>query len=88
MTITLDLPTAVFAQLKAEADATGKNVETVIREAVDAKLSRRKESLGKAFEAIQDAIEASGMSPDEATALLDDELRAMRAERRSSRVNQ
>jgi hypothetical protein len=87
MTITLDFPASVLAQLKAEAESTGKDVESVIREAVNARLARRKRSLADALEPIQDAIEASGMNAEEATAFLDGELRAMRSERPSNRID-
>jgi hypothetical protein len=85
MTVTVEFTDAAYQQLKAEANAAGKDIETVVREAVDAKLARRKKSFADALMPIHDAIEQSGMSGDEATTLLDDELRVMRAERRSAR---
>ena len=85
MTITINLPPATVEQLKAEAQATGKDIETVVREAVDAKLARRKQTFAEVLKPIHDAVEASGMSEEQVDALLDQELKAVRAERRSAR---
>ncbi len=38
MKITINLPPATLDQLKAEATATGEDVETVVREAVEMKM--------------------------------------------------
>jgi len=84
MMITIDLPTATMEELKAEAAATGKDVETVVREAVATKLARRKRTFAEVLKPIQDAVEASGLSEQQVDALLDTELRAVRAARRSA----
>ena len=47
MTLTIDFPPATLEKLKAEAAATGKDLQTVVREAVDAKFARRTRPLPK-----------------------------------------
>jgi hypothetical protein len=85
MVLSIDFPSAVVEQLKAEAAASGKDVESIVREAVGSTLARRKRTFAEVLAPIHDAIEASGMTPDEATDFLDSELAAMRSERRESR---
>ena len=84
MTITINLPPATLDQLKAEAQATGKDVETVAREAVEVKMALSHVSIQEVIRPINEAIAASGMSPQEAEAFFEQELAAMRAERKSS----
>jgi hypothetical protein len=84
MTITVNLPPATIEELKAEAAATGKDVEKLVREAVETKLARRKRTFAEVLKPIQDAVGESGMSEDAVEALLDKELKAVRKERRSS----
>ena len=86
MTLTVDLPQATVDRLRAEAQTTGKDVETLVREAVEAKLARRKRTLTEVLKPIRDAIAASGMSETEANAFFEQELRALRAERRSGQA--
>ena len=84
MTITINLPPATLDQLKAEAQATGKDVETVAREAVEMKMALSHLSIREVLRPINEAIAASGMTPEEAEAFFEQELSAMRAERKSS----
>ena len=84
MTITINLPSATLDQVKAEAQATGKDVETVVREAVEVKMALSHVSIQEVIRPINEAIAASGMSPQEAEAFFEQELAAMRAERKSS----
>ena len=85
MTITINLPQATLEQLKAEADATGKDVETVVREAVDAKLTRRKRTFAEILKPLHDEVEASGLSQDEIDALAEQAVDEARAARNASR---
>ena len=87
MTLTINFSPATLRQLEAEARATGKDVETVVLEAVDATLARRKQTFAEVLKPIHEAIEASGMSEEEVTSLFDSELKAVREERRSSRTD-
>ena len=66
MTITIKLPPAKLELLQAEAAATGKDVETVVRDAVDARLARRQQTFAGVLKPIHDAVAASGMTPEEA----------------------
>jgi hypothetical protein len=84
VTITINLPPATLEQLKAEAQATGKDVDTVVREAVEAKLARRKQTFAEILKPIHEEVEASGMSEEEVNGLLENELKAVREERRSA----
>jgi hypothetical protein len=86
MTITIDLPRAKLEELQAEAAATGKDVETVVRDAVEARLARRKQTFAEVLKPIHDAVEASGTTEEEATRLLDNALQDVRAERRSGKA--
>jgi predicted transcriptional regulator len=84
MTITVNLPPATIEQLEAEAAATGKDVEKLVREAVQTKLARRKQTFAEVLKPIHDAVDESGMSEEEVHALLDKELKAVRKDHRSS----
>jgi predicted DNA-binding protein len=84
MTITVNLPPATIEQLEAEAAATGKDVEKLVREAVETKLARRKQTFAEVLKPIHDAVDESGMSEEEVQALLGKELKAVRKDRRSS----
>jgi hypothetical protein len=84
MTISLNLPPATLEKIQAQAVASGKDIETVVREAVEFGLAHRKQSLAEVLKPINDAIQASGMGEDEVTALFEQELQSHRSERRSS----
>lgn len=86
MTLTIHLPPATLEQLKAEAQATGRDVETVVLEAVESKLARRRQTFADVLKPIHDAVEASGMSEEEVESLVDQELSAVRAGRRRTRA--
>jgi hypothetical protein len=88
MTITVDFPPATLERLQAEAQASGKDVETFVREAVEQKLARRNRTFAEILKPIHDAVDASGMSETDVDDLLEGELRAARAERRASRQQQ
>lgn len=87
MTITINLPPATIEQLQAEAQATGKDVETVVQEAVEAKMALSHVSLLEVLRPIQEAVAASGLTPEEAETFFERELSALRAERKSSSGN-
>jgi len=86
MTITINLPPAKVEELQAEAAATGKDVETFVRDAVDARLARRKRTFAEVLKPIHDAVEASGLSEERATGLFDQALADVRAQRRSGQA--
>ena len=84
MTITIHLPPATEERLRQEAEAKGKDLSTLVVEAVEAKMALAHVSLEDVLRPINEAIAAGGMSPEEAEALFEQELSAMRAERKSS----
>jgi hypothetical protein len=86
MTITITLPPAKLEELQAEAAATGKDVETVVRDAVEARLARRRQTFAEVLKPIHDAIDASGMTGEQAEAFFDEQLAQMRTERRSGQA--
>src|SRR5438132_1365376 len=59
MTITIELPPATLEKLKAEAQATGKDVQTFVREAVEAKLARRQQTFAEILKPIHDVVQAA-----------------------------
>ena len=83
MPITIDLPAAIEEKLRAHAAATGKNVETVVVEAVEAKLTLSKLSFREILAPIHDDFKKSGMTEPELDHLLQDALTETRATRRS-----
>ena len=85
MTITINFPPTTLAQLEAEALSTGKDVEAVVREAVDAKLARRNGTFAEILKPIHDEVEASGISEEELNALVDQAVAQTRTERKASR---
>lgn len=70
MTLTIDVSPATLEQLKAEAAATGKDIQTIVREAVEARFARR-QTLAEILKPIHDEVEASGISEHELEAMAD-----------------
>lgn len=85
MTIMIDFPPATLEQLKAEAEATGKDVATFVREAVDARLARRRRTFAEILKPIHDAAQASGMSQEDLDKLAELAVTEARAARQASR---
>jgi hypothetical protein len=84
MTVTIDLPPATLTRLQAEAQASGKDLDTFVTEAIEARLARRSRVFSEVLKPIHDAVRAGGLSDADVESLLDQELKAQRAERRSS----
>jgi len=84
MTITLNLSPAMEQKLQAQAAASGKDVETLVRDAVQVQLAIGGRSLGEILEPLHREVEASGISDEELTALVDQEIAAARAEQRAT----
>jgi predicted transcriptional regulator len=84
MSITINFPPATFERLQAAAHATGKDIETVVREAVEMWVAWRTQTFASVLKPIHDAVEASGMSETEIEALVDRELKTVREQRRST----
>lgn len=83
MTLTINLPPATIERLQAQAAASGMDVETFVREAVEAKLTGKKRSFLEILKPLHDEVEQSGISEDELDALIEREIAAVRAEKHS-----
>lgn len=87
MSITIDLPEAIEARLRAHASASGKNLETLVVEAIEAKLSLAQMTFREILAPIHDDFRRSGMSDEELDELLQSERAEARAARASSSPN-
>lgn len=79
----INFPPATLSRLQAEAKKSGKDLDTLVTEAVEAKMALSHVSLQELLRPINEAIAASGMTPEEAEEFFEQELAAMRAERKS-----
>jgi hypothetical protein len=80
MTLTIDLPSATLQELQAEAAATGKDVQTVVREAVEARFARRRQTFAEILQPLHDEAEASA-SEAELAALAEEAVARTRTSR-------
>jgi hypothetical protein len=88
MTVTIDFPATTLDKLKAEAAATGKDIQTVVCEAVEARFARRSQNFAEILKSIHDQVEASGISEGELEILVDEAVADARAQRSASRTQQ
>ncbi len=84
MTLTIDLPEATVERIQSEAQASGKDVATFVREAVEAKLVVSALSFRSILDPIHQEVDGSGISEEALGALVDQEIAATRAARRAS----
>ena len=84
MTLTIHLPPSTLEKVNAKVAASGKDVDTVVRKAVELGLTKRKQSLASILKPINEAIQASGLSEQEVNDLFAGELQAHRAGRSKS----
>jgi hypothetical protein len=84
MTITITLPPATEERLRAQAEATGKNISTLVLEAVEARLSFAHLSLRDILSPVHGDFERSGMTGAALDTLLETSLDAARSERQSA----
>jgi hypothetical protein len=82
MTITIDFSPETERQLLARAAATGKDVTTLVREAVEEELRRPLPSFQQILAPVHEDFRRSGMSAQELDALLEASLNEVRQERR------
>jgi hypothetical protein len=82
MTLTIELPPGTIEKRQAEARATGKDVQTLVAEAVEARFARRRQTFAEILRPLHDEAEAGGMSEQELADLADQAVAAARAERR------
>ena len=84
MTITINLPPATEERLRAEALATGKDLEALVVEAVEARLSLSKLSLRDILAPFHEEFRKSGMTESELDTLLEHAFEKARSERASA----
>ena len=84
MTITITLPPATEERLKAQAEATGKNISTLVVEAVEARLSLSQLSLRDILAPAHGDFQRSGMTEGELDELLQNSFDEARSERKST----
>jgi len=82
MTITITLPPATEERLRAQAEATGKNINTLVVEAVEARLSLAQFSLRDVLAPAHADFRESGITDTELETLLEASLEEVRSERR------
>jgi hypothetical protein len=84
MTITITFPPATEERLRAQSEATGKNISTLVVEAVEARLSLTQTSLRDILAPAHADFNSSGMTVDELETLLQKSLDESRSERKSA----
>jgi hypothetical protein len=84
MTITINLPPAAEEQLRAQAEATGKNISTLVVEAVQARLALAHLQFKDILAPVHAEFEQSGMTEVDLSALLENSLEQSRSDRRSA----
>jgi hypothetical protein len=82
MTITIDFSPETERQLLARAAATGKDVNTLVREAVEEKLRTPLPRFQQILAPVHEDFRRSGMSEEELDTLLEESLKEVRQERR------
>ena len=84
MITSISFPPATLTRLHAEAVKSGKDLDTLVTEAVEAKMAISHMSLEDVLRPLNEAIADSGATPEEAEAFFEQEHSAMRAERKSA----
>lgn len=82
MTITINLPPATEEQLRAQAEATGKNISTLVLEAVEARLALAQLQLKDILAPVHADFRRSNMNEADLDTLLEGSLEKARSERR------
>jgi len=85
MTITIDLPTETERKLLARAAATGTDVATLVREAVEEKLRTPLPTFAAVLAPVHEDFRQSGMTEAELDTFLEATLAEVRKERREHR---
>lgn len=84
MTISINLPPATIEKLQAQAAASGKDIETFVREAVEVKLAVAGQSFREIMAPVHEDFRKSGMSEQELESLVDEAVAEVRADRKAS----
>jgi len=83
MVTSINFPPATLNRLRAEAARSGKDLDTLVTEAVEAKLAISGRSFREILEPIHRQVEESGVSDHELEALADDAVAEARAARKA-----
>jgi len=81
MTITITLPPTTEQLLRQQAQATGKDINTLIVEAIEARLTLAQLRLRDILTRVHEDFHKSGMSQDELDARLSEALAEVRSQR-------
>jgi hypothetical protein len=84
MTITINLPPATEDRLRAQAEATGKDLSTLVVEAIEARFALTQLSLRDILIPVHEDFRKSGMTAAELDSFLQDTLAKDRSERQSA----
>jgi hypothetical protein len=84
MTITIDVPPDTEEQLRAQSEATGKTIDVLVLEAVQARLALAQIQFGVILDPVHADFRRSGMTEDELDTLLEDSLKASRQARQAN----
>ena len=87
MTLTIDFPADTERKLQARAAATGKDVATLVREAVEEKLQTPLPTFAEILAPVHEDFRQSGMTAAELDGLLETTLAEARNERRQRQGN-
>jgi len=82
MTITITLPPGIEQRLRAQAEATGKAIGTLVVEAVVSRLALANLSLKEILGPVHDDFRQSGMNEGELDTLLQESLDQARSDRK------
>jgi hypothetical protein len=82
MTTTINFPPATWSRLQAEAEKSGKDINTLVTEAVEARLAISGCTFREILEPIHRQVEQSGISDDEVDQLADQAVAEARANRK------
>jgi hypothetical protein len=85
MTLTINLPPAMIQKLQAEAAASGKDLDTFVRETMEVRLAIAGRSFRDIMKPVHEDFRRSGMTDAELDTLIDDAVIEARAERKASR---
>jgi plasmid stability protein len=85
MTVTINLPQATEDRLRARAAATGKDMDTLVVEAVDASLAISELNLRTILAPVHEDFRTSGMTELELDEILNEALMESRADRKGGR---
>ena len=83
MTITIHLPPATEERLRAQAVSSGKDVPTLVLEAVEAQLALAPLALAEILRPVHEEVTASGITDDDLDQLLKGSLAEARADRKA-----